>query len=144
MSVSPKTDDTTFRRLIRARDFLAAGFGNQILLEQAARQACLSPFHFQRLFVRTFGESPGEFVTRLRMERARRLLEADEMPITEICLEIGYASLGTFSKRFAERVGQPPSEYRRAARRSIAPRQGWRIYRLPSCFVSFWLSESQD
>jgi AraC-like DNA-binding protein len=137
-------DDTTFRRLIRARDLLAAGHATPIRLDQAAREACLSPFHFQRLFARTFGESPHQFVTRLRMERARRLLEADDMPVTEICLEIGYASLGTFSARFAERVGQPPSAYRRAARRWVAPQNGWRIYRLPACFIDFWLAESQD
>ncbi len=66
------------------------------------------------------------------------------MPVAEICLEIGYASLGTFSTRFAERVGQSPSVYPRAARRWVAPRHGWRIYRLPACFVNFWLAESQD
>jgi AraC-like DNA-binding protein len=137
-------DDTTFRRLIRARDFLAAGHANRIRLDEAAREACLSPFHFQRVFTRTFGESPHELVTRLRMERARRLLEADEMPVTEICMEVGYVSLGTFSTRFAERVGQPPSDYRRAARRWVAPRHGWRTYSLPSCFVNFWLAEQQD
>jgi AraC-like DNA-binding protein len=137
-------DDTTFRRLIRARDFLAAGHATPIRLQEAAREAYLSPFHFQRLFVRTFGESPHELITRLRMDRARQLLEAGEMPVTEICLEIGYASLGTFSTRFAERVGQSPSAYRRAARRWVAPRHGWRIYTLPSCFASFWLTEPQD
>jgi len=137
-------DDTTFRRLVRARDFLAAEQQSRITLGQAAREACLSPFHFQRLFVRTFGESPNEFLTRLRMERARHLLETDQMPVTEVCFEIGYASLGTFSRRFAERTGQSPSEYRRAARRWVAPRHGWRIYRLPSCYVNFWLSKSQD
>jgi AraC-like DNA-binding protein len=137
-------DDTTFRRLIRARDFLAAGHSTPIRLDEAAREACLSPFHFQRVFSRTFGESPHEFVTRLRMERARRLLEVGEMPVTEICLEIGYVSLGTFSRRFAERVGRSPSEYRRTARRWVAPKNGWRIYCLPGCFVRFWLPESQD
>jgi AraC-like DNA-binding protein len=137
-------DDTTFRRLIRARDFLAAAHGNPVRLEEAAQEACLSPFHFQRLFVRTFEESPNEFVTRLRMDRARRLLEIGEMPVTEICLEIGYASLGTFSKRFAERVGLPPSEYRRAVRRWVAPRGGWRIYYVPTCFMGFWGPQPQD
>jgi AraC-like DNA-binding protein len=137
-------DDTTFRRLIRARDFLAAEQANRIGLHQAAREACLSPFHFQRLFTRTFGESPHEFVTRLRMERARRLLEVDEMPVTEICLEIGYVSLGTFSTRFAQQVGQSPSEYRHAARRWLTPGHNWPIYRIPTCFASFWLPEPQD
>lgn len=134
-------DDTTFRRLIRARDFLASAFADEVRLEEAAREACLSAFHFQRLFARTFGESPNEFVTRLRMERARNLLETGEMPVTEICMEIGYLSLGTFSRRFAERVGRSPIEHRREARRWVAPRNGWRIYELPRCFRAFWLGE---
>jgi AraC-like DNA-binding protein len=136
--------DNTFRRLVRARDFLAAGYAHPIRLDEAARAACLSPFHFQRLFVRAFGESPHEFVTRLRMDRACRLLETAEMPVTEICLEIGYASLGTFSARFAERMGQSPSQYRRASRRWVAPLHGWRIYCVPACFLNFGLAESQD
>jgi AraC-like DNA-binding protein len=137
-------DDTTFRRLVRARDYLAAEHANRVGLFDAAHEACLSPFHFQRLFARTFGESPQEFVTRLRMERARRLLEADHMSVTDVCLEIGYVSLGTFSTRFSERMGQSPSQYRREARRWVTPRNGWRLYYLPSCFVKFWLPESQD
>lgn len=137
-------DDTTFRRLIRARDLLAAQSANRITLDRAASEACLSPFHFQRLFVRVFGESPHEFVTRLRMERARRLLEADQMPVTEICLEIGYVSLGTFSARFAERIGQSPSEYRRAARQWVTPGHSWPIYRIPGCFLSLPFAEPQD
>lgn len=134
-------DDTTFRRLIRARDFLTAAFADPVRLEEAAREACLSTFHFQRLFTRTFGESPNEFVTRLRMERARNLLETGETPVTEICMEIGYVSLGTFSRRFAERVGRSPIEHRREARRWVAPRNGWRIYEVPSCFAAFWLGD---
>ncbi len=140
----PLIDDTTFRRLIRARDYLAAEQATRVGLRDAAREACLSPFHFQRLFARTFGESPQEFVTRLRMERARRLLEDDRMSVTNVCLEIGYVSLGTFSARFAERMGQSPSQYRREARRWVTARNGWRLYYLPSCFVNFWLPESQD
>lgn len=132
------TDDITFRRLCRARDLLAAGYRERITLEEAAREACLSPFHFHRTFARVFGETPLEFLTRLRMDAAQRLLAADEMPVTEVCLEVGYASLGTFSKRFAERTGRPPSEYRSMARRLVAPVGGWRIYRIPACFLTLW------
>jgi AraC-like DNA-binding protein len=78
------------------------------------------------------------------MERARRLLETGDMPVSEICMEIGYASLGTFSTRSAERVGKSPSEYRRTVRRWVAPRNGWRLYYVPSCVLSFWLPDSQD
>jgi AraC-like DNA-binding protein len=133
------TDDTTFRRLCRARDLLAAGFQERIPLERAAREACLSPFHFLRSFARVFGETPHEFVTRLRMDTAQRLLAAGELPVTEVCFEAGYTSLGTFSARFSARTGQAPSEYRRAAQRWVAPLGGWRTYRIPACYTSLWL-----
>jgi AraC-like DNA-binding protein len=133
-------DDETFRRLSRARDLLAAGYQSPVPLDRAAREACLSPFHFQRLFLRTFGESPHRFLTRLRMDHARQLLAADELPVTEICLEVGYNSLGTFSSRFASLTGQSPTEFRRAARRFVAPVHGWHILYVPACFVNFWLT----
>jgi AraC-like DNA-binding protein len=140
--MEPLVDDVTFRRLSRARDLLAASLQERITLERAAREACLSPFHFLRCFARVFGETPHEFVTRLRMETAKRLLAAGELPVTAVCLEAGYTSLGTFSARFAARTGQPPSEYR-MARRWVAPVGGWRTYRIPACYASLWL-KSQD
>jgi AraC-like DNA-binding protein len=131
-------DDVTFRRLTRARDLLASAYTEKITLERAAEEACLSPFHFQRVFCRVFGETPHDFVTRLRMDTAKRLLVSGEMPVTRICMEIGYSSVGTFSARFAAQEGQPPSEYRRQARRMVAPVRGWRVYRVPSCYMTFW------
>ncbi len=134
--------DDTFRRLCRARDFLAARVDERVSLERAAREACLSPFHFQRLFVRAFGETPHDFLTRRRMDAAKDLLARGDLPVTEVCFQVGYTSMGTFSARFAAMVGQPPSVFRREARRCVAPSGGWRIYRVPSCFVSFWLGSA--
>ena len=131
-------DDVTFRRLARARDLLASAYTEKITLDRAAEEACLSPFHFQRVFCRVFGETPHDFVTRLRMDAAKRLLVSGEMPVTRICMEVGYSSVGTFSARFAAQEGRPPSEYRRQARRMVAPVGGWRVYRVPSCYMSFW------
>ena len=133
-------DDATFRRLCRARDLLAAGYNATITLDRAAREACLSPFHFQRLFTRTFGETPQGFLTRLRMDQARQLLAAGDLAVTEVCLEVGYSSLGTFSSRFATLTGKSPSAFRCEARRFIAPRHGWHVLYIPACFVNFWLS----
>jgi AraC-like DNA-binding protein len=129
------TQDVTLRRLCRARDLLAADLAARVTLERAAREASLSPFHFQRTFARVFGESPHEFVTRLRLERAKDLLAAGDLPVTEVCLEVGYTSLGTFSSRFAARIGLSPSEYRRTARNWVAPLHGWRVCRIPACFL---------
>jgi len=80
-------NDDTFRRLCRARDLLAAQYQSQIFLETAARQACLSPFHFHRLFRATFGETPHDFITRRRMDHARRLLASGEMTVTRFALK---------------------------------------------------------
>ena len=82
-------DDATFRRLCRARDLLAASYNLRVPLDVAAREACLSPFHFQRLFARTFGETPHDFLTRLRMDQAKQLLGAGHLPVTDVCLEVG-------------------------------------------------------
>jgi len=134
----PLVDDVTFRRLSRARDLIAGSFADPITLDRAAREACLSPFHFQRLFGRVFGESPHDFLTRRRMDAAQTLLVAGDLSVTEVCLQIGYASIGTFSSRFAARTGQSPSAFRREARRWMAPSCGWRIYRIPDCYAGFF------
>jgi AraC-like DNA-binding protein len=133
---APLLNDDTFRRLCRARDLLASQFQSQIRLSHAAREACLSQFHFHRLFRAAFGETPHDFVTRLRMHRARNLLAQGEMTVTEICLEVGYSSLGSFSSRFQASVGHAPSEYQRKARRVFGYTRPWNIIVVPVCFLS--------
>jgi AraC-like DNA-binding protein len=132
----PLVDPDTLRRLCRARDLLAAHAGEPVLLAAAARAACLSPFHFQRLFTRAFGESPHRFLTRRRIELAKQLLAGDRFSITEICLETGYASLGSFSAKFHAVVGRAPSAYRREVRRVFGYRARWRISFVPACFLA--------
>ena len=126
--------DDTFRRLCRARDLLAAEYQSQVLLDRAAREACLSPFHFHRLFRSTFGETPHDYVTRRRMERARQLLASGTMTVTEICLEIGYSSLGSFSTKFQSMVGLAPSQYQSQARRVFGYARPWKIMVVPACY----------
>jgi len=104
-----------------------------ITLEEAASEACMSPFHYQRMFKRAFGESPHDFVTRLRIERAQRLLRTSAMSVTEVCFEVGYESLGSFSTMFSRVVGCTPSEFRRVY--SIPTR--WFLRNVPSCMFSW-------
>jgi AraC-like DNA-binding protein len=129
-------NDETFRRLCRARDLLAEEFQSQIFLDIAAREACLSPFHFHRLFHSTFGETPHDFLTRRRMERARHLLASGEMTVTEVCLEVGYSSLGSFSSKFQSMVGVPPTQYQRQIRRIFGYQKPWKIILVPACYFS--------
>ena len=125
----------TLHLLDRSRELIASRCSEVVTLEDAAREACLSPFHYHRLFVRHFGQTPHDFLTERRLERARELLAKTELPVTEVCLEAGYTSLGTFSTRFRRIYGCSPSEYREGARRYWQV-VGFRTHRfVPTCFV---------
>ena len=135
-------DDTTFRRLCRARDLLAADYDAPIPLERAAREACLSPFYFNRLFTQAFNETPHEFITRRRIEQAKKLLLAGNHSVTEICFEVGYESLGSFSSRFHSLTGLSPAAFRGEARRTFGGFGArWPLYYIPGCFQRMFLGE---
>jgi len=133
-------DATTFARLCRARDYLGARYRERVTLENAAREACLSPFHFNRLFTQAFGETPHEFVTRVRIDAAKRLLLSENDSVTEICLEVGYESLGSFSSRFRSLTGLSPTAFRREARISFGGfASHWPLYYIPACYQRFFV-----
>jgi AraC-like DNA-binding protein len=104
-------------------------------LVDCADEAGLSPWHLLRSFRGAFGETPKEFLTRLRLERAQHLLTVTDRPVTEVCFDVGFSSLGTFSTLFKRAVGCPPTEYRRRVRPWVtAP--GFRPWAsIPSCFI---------
>ena len=128
-------DDQLFRRLCRSRDYLAAGLDQPLRLADAAREACLSPYHYHRLFARTFGETPHEFLTRLRIDRAKQLLVHDELPVTDVCFAVGYGSLGSFSSLFRNMVGYSPSEFQRGLRKIFAVPKLTPYRFIPNCFL---------
>ena len=135
-------DPDTFARLCRARDYLAAHYARPVFLAEAARQACLSPFYFNRLFTQAFNETPHEFITRRRIEQAKKLLLAGNHSVTEICFEVGYESLGSFSTRFHSLTGLSPAAFRSEARRifgGLGVR--WPLYYIPACFQRAFLAE---
>jgi AraC-like DNA-binding protein len=131
-------DPATLARLCRARDYLATRYRHRTSLEDAAREAGLSPFYFNRLFTQAFDETPHEFVTRLRIDRAKRLLLADNDSVTDICFHVGYESLGSFSTRFSTLTGLSPAAFRREARRLFGGfRRRWPLFYVPACFQHF-------
>ena len=132
--------DDTFRRLCRGRDLLASEYDSRVLLTHAACEACLSEFHFHRLFRATFGETPHDFLTRLRLDRARQML-ASERSVTDVCFEIGYESLGSFSTKFRAQFGHSPVEFQREVRRIFGYSAPWRVLMVPGCFVHAWSLE---
>ena len=120
------------RRLLRARDTMDRAFAQPLDLPALARVAHVSPAHFSRTFRAAFGETPHRYLQRRRVERAMFLLRTGERSVTDICMDVGFASLGTFSRVFRDIVGEPPSVYRR--RGPLAP--------VPSCFAMAWLRPS--
>jgi AraC-like DNA-binding protein len=84
-----------------------------LTLEAIAKEAALSPYHLHRSFRRLFRESPHEYWTRRRVERAAALLRSSDMPVTEICFACGFQSLGSFSTLFRQRTGVSPSAFRK-------------------------------
>ena len=125
--------------LLRARDYLAARFNERVPLTAAAAQAGLSPFYFQRLFAAAFQETPHEFVTRLRIDHAKKLLLAGNHSVTDVCFDTGYESLGSFSTRFRTLTGLSPAEFRRESRRVFGTSgRHWPLYYMPVCFQHFF------
>jgi transcriptional regulator GlxA family with amidase domain len=123
-------------RLRRVRTYLEAHPDEQLDLAGMARTACFSKFHFLRLFRQAYGETPLRYLAQLRLERARTLLETSDLSVTEICFEVGYESLPSFSAAFRRYAGAPPQSYRR--RWLAVPRAPLPSLRVPGCFVAMY------
>jgi AraC family transcriptional regulator len=108
------TREELLRRVSRGRDYLESFLSDPIRLEDMARAACLSPYHFHRLFRQIFGEGPHHYLVRRRLERAKEMLRGSDVPVTQVCLDTGFESLGSFSTLFRQRYGMPPSQWRSA------------------------------
>ena len=125
-----------FVRLCRARDLLRDVDGAPLTIDAVAREAAISPFHFIRQFQSVFGATPHQYRTAARLERARDLLACGHYSITDVCVELGFTSLASFSHLFERHVGIRPSEYRRAVRGMVAmPGLRRPVVRGPGCFT---------
>jgi AraC-like DNA-binding protein len=100
------------RRLRRARDRMDRDYALPLDVPALARGAYMSPGHFQRSFRAAYGETPYGYLMTRRIERAKALLRRGDLSVTEVCFEVGCTSLGSFSSRFTELVGETPSAYR--------------------------------
>src|SRR5215212_10323559 len=109
------------RRLLRARDAMDRTYAEPLDVPVLARIACVSEAHFIRTFRATFGETPHRYLQRRRVERSMFLLRETDRSVTDICLDVGFASLGTFSRTFRAIVGETPSEYRAGHGPIVAP-----------------------
>jgi transcriptional regulator GlxA family with amidase domain len=99
-------------RLRRARDRMDRDYEQPLDVPALARVALMSPGHFSRSFRAAYGETPYSYLMTRRIERAKALLRRGDLSVTEVCFEVGCTSLGSFSSRFTELVGESPSAYR--------------------------------
>jgi AraC-like DNA-binding protein len=118
--------------LRNARDLIDLRFAEPIDLDRMAAEAGFSKFHFARVFKDTYGETPANYLTRRRVERAKDLLRSANLTVTEVCLLVGFSSPGSFSSRFTELVGMSPRSFQQAsaARGGRPP--------IPGCFLLEW------
>ncbi|AVZ72029.1 AraC family transcriptional regulator [Streptomyces lunaelactis] len=113
--------------LRRARDTMDRDYAEPLDVPALARAALMSPGHFSRSFRAAFGETPYSYLMTRRIERAKALLRRGDLTVTEVCFEVGCTSLGSFSSRFTELVGESPSAYRARSHEQGAA--------IPACFA---------
>ena len=119
------------RHLLRVRDLIDRAYGEQLDVDALARSANVSPAYFSRSFKAAFGETPHQYVMSRRMERAKALLRARQLSVTDVCLTVGFTSLGSFSTQFKRFVGAAPSAYRDADGHDD-------LAKVPGCYVRMW------
>ncbi len=118
--------------MLRARDAMDRDYARPLDIKRLAQIAHVSEAHFIRTFRATFGETPHRYLQRRRVERAMWLLRSTDRSVTDVCMDVGFSSLGTFSRVFRDIVGEPPSAYRR--RGPFPP--------VPTCFAMAWARPS--
>ncbi len=114
-------------RLGRARKFIDDSYHLPLDLTEISRQACLSRYHFLRLFRDAFETTPHQYLIQKRIEKAKELLRARSLSVTDVCFEVGFESLGSFSSLFRKCVGDPPTSYRQRERKSLK--------KIPGCYL---------
>jgi AraC-like DNA-binding protein len=124
------------RAMLRARDVMDRDYARPLDVAALARVAGVSPFHFIRVFRATFGETPHRYLQRRRVERAMALLRETHRSVTDVCLAVGFTSLGTFSRTFRAVVGESPRAYRRRTAPAAAD--------VPTCFTKAWTRPAQE
>ena len=123
-------------RLWRARKYMDECYDQPLDLTEISRQACLSRYHFLRCFRDAFDTTPRQYLIQLRIEKAKELLRKRSLSVTDVCLEVGFQSLGSFSSLFHKNVGDAPVDYRRRQREALKQIHG--------CFVSMYGLKPSD
>ncbi|EWT04926.1 toxin-antitoxin system, toxin component [Intrasporangium chromatireducens Q5-1] len=128
---TPRAPADVLVHLRRARDHIDRHYAELIDLDTLARIAGLSKYHFLRLFRMTYGRTPAAYLSERRVERAQDLLRTTNLTVTEVCIAVGFASLGSFSSRFSAVTGETPRDFQKRYAGTGAPR-------IPGRYVFMW------
>jgi AraC-like DNA-binding protein len=131
------TRPEVLERLDRARKFIDLCYDLPLDLNEISRHACFSRYHFLRLFRQAFNKTPHQYLIERRIERAKELLSANDLRVTDVCFEVGFQSLGSFSSLFHKSVGHAPIIYREKSRETQAAKR-----LIPGCFLVMYKLES--
>ncbi|MES9907955.1 MAG: AraC family transcriptional regulator [Candidatus Thiodiazotropha sp.] len=131
-----------FKRLSTGRDYIADNYLEKFSLNDVANTSCMSPFHFSRVFKENYGETPNEYLIRLRIEKAKQMLITENYSVSEVCERVGYTSLGSFSSLFLKHVGVSPTSYRRTLWKLSSKPFCYQSQVIPACFAYHFLSKT--
>jgi AraC-like DNA-binding protein len=125
-----------YKKIVDAKVFIDEHFDSPIDLDAIAGEACLSRYHFHRLFRRIYKRTPHQYLTSRRIDHARRMLAAEDCTVGEVCMQVGFESIGSFSMLFKKEIGVAPGAYRETLklRRIKAGEQPLRV--IPFCFIA--------
>jgi AraC-like DNA-binding protein len=123
-----------YHRIIAAKSFMDENFHEPIGLDDISGKACLSKFHFHRIFTRIYKHTPHQYLTRKRLDKARNML-ADNKAVTEVCNEVGFESIGSFSSLFKKEIGFAPQYYRNMAWLKKKQQEAQPKTAIPNCFI---------
>lgn len=129
-----------YRRIVTAKLYIDGNFGDRLDLDRLAREACLSRYHFHRLFTRIYRVTPHQYLTRKRIEQASASLAGNVLSVTEICNEVGFESIGSFSSLFKKEIGRAPAHYRLLAQRRKRQVENCPRSFIPHCFIETFVA----
>ncbi|WP_420813330.1 helix-turn-helix domain-containing protein [Neptunomonas concharum] len=133
-----------YRKVCLGRDYLTKHYAGHFDLDEVANYACMSKYHFCRVFSEVYGESPYHYISKMRIEQAKRLLVTSKLSINDICEAVGYTSVGSFSFLFRKKTGMSPTQYRSKLWALVKDPLTYPVQSVPLCYAHHLFGEKID
>ena len=127
--------DAQYKKVCLGRDYLTKHYASCFDLGEVADYSCMSKYHFCRVFSEVFGESPYQYIAKIRIEQAKKLLITSKFSINDICEKVGYSSIGSFSVLFRKKTGMSPTQYRAKLWKLAKDPLTYPVQSIPLCYA---------